>query len=136
MRVPNWDVLLFRWSVSVVGQPYEWGRTDCASLVRQAMTIVYGSDPFDVRPWSTKRQALTRLKAVGSVEDALRAAGMVPVALRHAQGGDVLCEAVSDGYGACGVVVGRVVVWATQEDGVVRVPLRGREGTLLRFADG
>lgn len=135
-RVPNWDIALHQWAADVVGRPYVWGETDCGSLVREAHALMYGVDLFHVKPYTTRRQALYRHNSTGGVEAVLREAGAVDVPVAFAQQGDVLCEAEGDGLPACGVVVGRSVIWATVEDGVARTPLRGRSGTLLRVPHG
>lgn len=135
-RVPNWDLALHRWSNAVVGRPYVWGETDCGSLVREAHALMFGTEIFGVKPYSTRRQALYRHKATGGVQAVLEAHGATEVPMAFAQQGDVLIEALGDGLPACGVVVGRYVIWATVEDGVVRYPLRGRQGLLLRVPHG
>lgn len=135
-RVPNWDIALFRWSERVTGQPYTWGETDCGSLVREAHALMYGDDLWpDVKPYTGKRAALARHRATGGVAASLLSIGAVSVDVRLAQSGDVLVED-GDEFGAAGVVVGRDVIWASSEEGIVRTPLRGRSGTLLRVPHG
>lgn len=135
-RVPNWDVALLQWAASVIGRPYRWGETDCGTLVREAHRLMYGEDLVpQVKPYRTKRQALNRHTSTGGVRSLLLELGAHDVPIALAQSGDVLCEP-GDAFGACGMVVGRDVIWATVEDGVVRVPLRGRSGQLLRVPHG
>lgn len=43
-RVINWDVELVKWAEQEVGQQFEWGYSDCCSLVRRALSVMYGRD--------------------------------------------------------------------------------------------
>ena len=51
-RVNNWDLALVEWAESVRGKPYEWGVTDCGTLVRDACAAMYGREMFpEVKRW-------------------------------------------------------------------------------------
>lgn len=89
-RVLNWDVRLVEFAREVRGQPYVWGETDCATLVRRALTVMHGEDPLpdDVGAWTTRIGAL-RVAGRTDVEDALYRAGGWEVRPPYATAGDV-----------------------------------------------
>lgn len=126
-RVMNWDIALFDWARSVCGEPYVWGRTDCASLVREAHRLMYGEGRFDVGEWTSKTGALRVSKRVGGVVGALEAAGAEDVHPGKAQQGDVLVRAAedADGHPVCGVLIARRVLSSDPERGVWWEPYRG-----------
>lgn len=97
---------------------------------------MYGQDISNVDRYNNLSEAARTYASTGGVEALMRGLGAVEVNPRFAQQGDVLIEAEGDGFPAAGVVVGGDVIWATLEDGVIRAPLRGRTGTLLRVPHG
>jgi len=137
-RVRNWDIRLHEWAESVRGRPYEWGATDCGTLVREAFCVMYGEDiAADVEPYTTQRGAARVHAETGGVEFILRLLGATDIAPAFAQSGDIWIDEDGDGFPAAGVVIGRDVIWATLEDGVVRAPKRMRTGgVLLRVPHG
>lgn len=134
-RIPNWDIALFRWAESVKGSEFKWGTTDCASLVRQAFTVMYGKDLFPhVSRWKSLRKAVRVLEEVEGIATLLRASGAVLVPLKFAQSGDVVCAPGldDDNLPRLGMMVNGRVVMGRKADGVVVCPLSEfEEGTEL-----
>lgn len=123
-RVRNWDVALVAWANAQAGEPYRWGATDCASLVRQAATILFGRDPWpDVR-YDTALDAARVLVARGPVSAHLEAIGARPVAPRFAQSGDVLILPDDAQRELVSLVVADAILEATPERGVQLLPRR------------
>lgn len=88
-RVLNWDVRLVTWAAGLVGTPFEWGKTDCASLVRGCIAAMYGHDFFSYR-YQSERGALKALATGGAVSDHILTLGADLYPFPFAQQGDVV----------------------------------------------
>lgn len=129
-RIRNWDVALVRMATALVGQPFAWGQTDCASLFRRTSAAMYGVEVFPwLGQWKTERGAWRKLVEWGSMAKALTHAGAALVALSEAQSGDILLSPVRDEpherFGMAAVMVSGKLCWVDVEHGVrcERVPL-------------
>ena len=60
-RLRTWDVDLEQWAAGMIGEPFRWGTTDCASLVIKGQTLIYGVDVFHTPQWKSKAKALRTL---------------------------------------------------------------------------
>lgn len=127
-RVRNWDVRLVEWQGRVLGEPFEWGRTDCASLVVGALEAMYDELPLEgpVPEYEGERDAVLAHKATGGVAEALAEGGADRVDLNFARQGDVLIGLPEQGgLPGAAVVVESSYVMASEDLGVLRRPLRG-----------
>ncbi len=138
--VENWDSRLVELAREVVGEPFEWGVTDCASLVRRALKVMYGRDVWKghVGEWKTLRGAVG-VNGRTDRQEALRSSGAVEVAKSYAWSGDVALGASEDDHGMLQVAVllpTRKAMTSTPRDGVVIVDkLSLAEGTTFwRYA--
>lgn len=106
-RAPNWEATLLDAAGRRVGEPFVWGTSDCAALVRWAMAIIWGQDLWpEVAHWTTEREAIAAGRAHGTVAQMLAARGYQPVERWYAQTGDVVVEPEAfDGLGNAGVVL-------------------------------
>lgn len=83
----NRDVLI-PWAEARCGEPFRWGETDCAMIVRRACTKMGGCDPFSLPGWKSKRKALRVFAECGGMATAL--AGVARrVGRGFAQTGDI-----------------------------------------------
>lgn len=90
-RHPQWRTRLLAWADGVRGQPYAWGRTDCASLARAALDEMFcRSVTAHIPRWTSKRTALRALADVGGIDTALRGLGAELVTLPFARAGDII----------------------------------------------
>lgn len=124
-RVNNWDIRLGRWAESIRGEPFEWGVTDCGSLVSEAMNVIY-DDPGlpDIDRYGSIGEAVRTHKEVGGVAGALRSAGATEVPITYRQQGDVLVGYDEEaGLPGAAIVVGSTAVVANEEEGVIVRPL-------------
>ncbi len=118
------------------GQAFEWGRTDCASLVRRALTQMLGVDPWKkhLGVWTTRTGALRVLKRT-KPHKVLKSTGAVQVGTLFATAGDVALGRHLDARGLLGlamVLPSNKVLTSTPESGVYIVT--GREfGGDVRF---
>jgi hypothetical protein len=89
-RLANWDSHLVGFARGVVGEDFEWGTTDCASLVRRGLIAMMGEDVWKkhVRIWKTRRGALAASKKT-EPEHVLEVSGAVKVGTKFAWAGDV-----------------------------------------------
>lgn len=133
-HVANWDRRLVEFANEVRDQPFEWGQTDCASLVRRGLQAVFGEDVWKghVGEWKTKRGALT-VSGKTDYEDALLASGAVEMGFHYAWAGDVALGVKEDQHGMIPIallVPTRKVITSTPRTGVVIVDkLMLEEGT-------
>ncbi len=99
-RIENWDSRLVEYAKEVDGQAFEWGTTDCASLVRRGLIVIMGDDPWKraVKTWKTSRGALGIAERVDH-QEALRASGAVEVGKHYAWSGDVALGPSEDEHG-------------------------------------
>jgi len=59
VRQQHWRSALLNWAQEVRGQPYVWGKTDCAALMRTALHLQFGIDLFAALPqWHSARSAV------------------------------------------------------------------------------
>lgn len=89
-RIRSWRSALVAWAESLRGQSFEWGRTDCASLVRHAFTICFGQDVVPEIPRWTTATAAARVLAEYPIEDVLRELEAEVLPLSFARGGDII----------------------------------------------
>jgi len=88
MRMQNWDARVVGWAESVLGQPFVWGKTDCAMNVRALSRALYGRDVFKVETWKSKVKALRLLTEKGGLQVALAQVAH-PIGRGFATTGDV-----------------------------------------------
>lgn len=116
-RPVGWPKALREYAAVMDGAPFEWGVSDCGTLVRQAASIVLGADPWKAS-YSSEKGARRALKGLAGPDGALEAAGAVRVPLAFAQQGDVLVNPDPDGHDAeVGIIVGGGVLSAATETG-------------------
>lgn len=100
MREQNWDVSLVMFARNVEGARFEWGLTDCASLVRRVAMAMYGYDVFDgvVETWNDKDSARAALNGL-TAPDYLEMAGAIEIPRGFATTGDILVMPGQDEVG-------------------------------------
>lgn len=126
-RVRNWDIRLVEWCDDVQGEPFEWGATDCASLVAGALEAMYDQDLVgDTLPsYDSEEEAREAHEDTGGPSTVLRALGCEEIALNFARQGDVIIGVGEEaGMEGCAVVVASEFVVASEKRGVERRPLR------------
>lgn len=127
-RVHNWDIALAEYAAALLGQPYEWGRTDCVSCWRGGQAAMRGCEPADICPeigtW-TAPAAAGRARARWLHPEAdLTLVGLQRVAPTHLQSGDLLLvTGPDDEYPQAYLVIGGMVLAATPDAGVTSQPL-------------
>jgi len=124
-RIENWDIALFRFVEVHEGEPFEWGRTDCATLARGGVAAMYGEDLLpDLPIWRSQRGALKASRRLGPIIDALKALGAERVSIRFAQSGDILIpDPDEDGLPRLAIVWNAAALCSSPEHGVTLVPL-------------
>lgn len=88
-RLRTWDVELEQWAAGMIGEPFAWGRTDCASLVIKGQRIIYGVDVFHTPAWKSKAKALRTLVDVKGFRAVLKRYAN-QVGRRFLQAGDIV----------------------------------------------
>ena len=88
-RLRTWDVDLEQWAAGLIGEPFVWGTTDCASLVIKGQALIYGVDVFDMPKYKSKAKALRTLVNIKSLRSALEGHAS-QVGRRFLQAGDIV----------------------------------------------
>lgn len=126
-RVPDWSAALVRWARSCVGRPYVWGETDCGTLGREALRVLFGSDVLPgVSGWSTTRDAVHTAANLGTPSAVLTALGAEVQSAMFARAGDLVIvpePAVPGGEAVCVVIDGKLALHSTHDCGVVLDPI-------------
>jgi hypothetical protein len=90
-KVRNWDRELVEWAGAVVGEPFVWGRTDCASLVRRAHQLMLDYDVFaDIPTYDSEIGAARAKIEHGGVTEAMEARGATRFPITMARAGDIV----------------------------------------------
>ena len=90
MKVYNYDYKLIEWVNTQLRKPYIWGETDCGSLVRKGLNIIYGKDKFnDIPSWDTEEICRKIWDDLGGVDNAFLKFGAKKIKGTFAQTGDV-----------------------------------------------
>ena len=124
-RLRTWDVDLQTWAGSLIGEPFRWGTTDCASIVIEAQRIMYGVDVFNLPKWKSKAKALRTLVGVKGMRSGLRRCAD-QVGRGFLQMGDIVLvkngcdELETDGLM---LVVRDWALFTNPKTGVIRIPL-------------
>jgi hypothetical protein len=132
--IANWDRWLVEFARAEDRLPFEWGSTDCVSLVRRGLQTVFDVDVWDghVGKYKTKRGAVT-VAGKTDYEAALLASGAVEVGYHFGTAGDVALSPKEDEHGMLSMamlVPSRKALTSTPTEGVVIVDkLRLEEGT-------
>lgn len=97
-RILNWDVEATHWAVAQLGQPFTWGATDCGSLTRAMLAVMYGEDLLPPGlTYTGLREAVDLDRSEGGVRGVLAALGAHALpGLLYANTGDVLIASPRD----------------------------------------
>jgi hypothetical protein len=101
-RVPNWNVALGALAREVLGQPFEWGVTDCVTIARRAIEAQFGEDitaPHIDVTYTTKTGAVRAHNKIGSMADVALAAGAAEIPVEQTRDGDIMIFPKSRGFG-------------------------------------
>jgi hypothetical protein len=124
IRVPNWNVRLVELANEVLGKPFVWGETDCASVARRAVAVMYEDDPVAQHikvTYTTKVGAARAFKKIGSMIDILLAAGAKEVRPDLTQDGDIMVFPKNEnaGYENLATRIGSMWIVSSPEEGRV-----------------
>lgn len=141
-RLSDWRTRLHWWAEGIEGAPFAWGKTDCATLAREALHIMFGvdvaRDRFDqpLPRWEDERAAAAVRKRHGDVRAVLLRLGALEGQLGFVRAGDIgwLPNGLeAEGLGAALVYVDPFFLGSHGEAGVYRVRIEDvpRETTVL-----
>lgn len=125
-RIHNWDVALAMWATDLLGTPFVWGTTDCASLVRAACVVIYGEELWPMTPgYASQTEALQVFSQVGSVRANLEALGATQHVLTFTQPGDIIIAPAEDGeiFDSVAVAVCDKILIAHEGDPLRTIPV-------------
>ena len=117
IKVDNYDYKLIEWVNTQMGKPYVWGVTDCGSLVRQGLNIVYGKDKFnDIPTWNTEEMCRKIWDDLGGVDKAFLDFGAKKIKGTFAQTGDII---VITANSAAGLIINSKILFSSIEKGII-----------------
>lgn len=123
------EQLVIGWSRTVVGQPFEWGRTDCAMLTLVALDLLTGRDYASAYRglWGSQAEALAHF-ALETPSAVLQGFGAEEVPAAYAVLGDVLTVPADPWPETLHFVLGRHCLSSSQNRGVGLAPTRAVAG--------
>lgn len=93
-----------KWWEAFLGEPFEWGKTDCASLCVGYINHELGL-PLPLADLSSARKALTYYRLKGGLEEALEIQGWENVLIENMKEGDIFVNPIGHeafpNYGVC-----------------------------------
>lgn len=130
MKVDNYDYKLIEWVNTQLGKPYIWGKTDCGSLVRKGLNIVFGKDKFnDIPSWDSEEICRKIWDDLGGVDNAFLSLGARKIKGTFAQTGDIAVLEIGKLLTAAMVIGSGKLLFSSTDKGV---ETRGLY-SLLRF---
>jgi hypothetical protein len=89
-RVPQWQKDLLLWGNRQRRMKWAWGETDCGTLLRQGLEIVFGQPVMTIQ-YASREEAQTWMRQMGTSATAyFEKCGAVQYPLNELIGGDVI----------------------------------------------
>lgn len=96
-RTFNFEAKLFDWSRDLLGQEYEWGETDCGTLMIASQRVMHSEPVFEsVDNYTTEIGAKRALTKVGGVRALMLDNGGSEIEFNFRQPGDIIVTPESD----------------------------------------
>jgi len=103
-RVANWSQKLVAFAIEQRELAFEWGRTDCGSLVRRGLELVFGEPVLELAGYASELEAERTMKQLGEAATFFESQGAVNELLSRASGGDVVIRpGIDDGLPRLGL---------------------------------
>ena len=103
-RVPNWSQKLVAFAIEQRELAFEWGRTDCGSLVRRGLELVFGEPVLELAGYASELEAERTMKQLGEAATVFESQGAASELLSRASGGDVVIRpGIDDGLPRLGL---------------------------------
>ena len=99
MRVDNWEIRLIEFAYTVQHEPFVWGETDCASIVRRGVEIMLEKSPITnklVPKWTSLKTALNRYNNT-DISNMFEATGARLIHKSYMSNGDIILSKLLDG---------------------------------------
>ena len=116
------EILLAEFVRAEVGQPFEWGWSNCVALALRAIDAMLGTTlhPKHQHHMATARRAAawTRKHGIAGIIEAVKPDGLVEIKPNFAQPGDILLGRTTDGQISAHVSLGARALSSTAENGV------------------
>jgi len=98
-RADDWEFRLVSYVRSQAGRPFRWGITDCYTLARSALCVIYDEPILPSVLYRRHAAATHAAKSFHDLPGALEVLGAACVGLTFAQAGDLLLLPGDDGWG-------------------------------------
>lgn len=110
-KVPDWQILLHKFLTANRSREFGWGTWDCCTFANDALRVISGQSVIPPElTWSNEREAMEKVQKYGrtfanAIKKAARAAGLVPVDVKHITAGDLVIYQ-NDNEEVCGICDG------------------------------
>ena len=119
MKVDNYDYKLIEWVNTQLRRPYIWGDTDCGSVVRKGLNIIYGKDKFNaISTWDSEEICRKIWDDLGGVDKAFLDFGAKKIKRTYAQTGDVAVLEIGKLLTAAMVISCNKLLFSSTDKGV------------------
>lgn len=119
MKVDNYDYKLIEWVNTQLRKPYIWGETDCGSLVRKGLNIIYDKDKFNNVPlWDNEETCRKIWDDLDGVDNAFLKFGAKKIKGTFAQTGDVAVLEIGKLLTAAMVIGSGKLLFSSTDKGV------------------
>jgi len=89
-RVAHWQCELLLWGARQRRMKWAWGETDCGTLMREGLGVVFGHPMMDIN-YTSREEARTWMKGMGtSASKYFERCGAVRQPVSDLQGGDII----------------------------------------------
>jgi len=90
-RVRNWNVILADWAQAQIGLAFAWGETDCGTLVRNGLELVFGQPVLEGVPaYSSEAEAALAMQELGSAGAYFESLGLELVDAPRGRSSDIV----------------------------------------------
>ena len=117
--IANYEGKLAEWARHKLGMAYEWGKTDCGTLVREGLFLILDRDPFPYMPgWNSEGESRKIWDEMGGVDHAFLAFGAEKIESSYAQTGDIAVLEVDKFLTAAMAIGDNKLLFASTDKGI------------------
>lgn len=117
--IANYEGRLAEWVRHKLGMAYEWGKTDCGTLVREGLFLILNHDPFPFVPdWNNEQESRKIWEDMGGVDHAFLGFGAEKTDTNYIQTGDIAVLEVDKFITAAMVIGNNKMLFSSTDKGV------------------
>ena len=117
--IANYEVRLSEWVKHKLGMAYEWGKTDCGTIVREGLFLILDRDPFPYVPdWKSESESRKIWDEMGGVDHAFLGFGAQKIGANYVQTGDVAILEIGRFLTAALVIGNNKILFSSEDKGI------------------